>query len=73
MHIPQSAGDSDKLGKLYEKIVKSLELEEAEGMGIFRPLFGLERQAHFGWLEREQAQSSFHVWQEQAMVGGFKR
>lgn len=73
VHVPQSAGDSDKLGRLYEKIVKSLELEEAEGMGIFRSLYGVERQAHFGWLEGDQVQSSFHVWQERAMVGGFKR
>jgi len=73
VHIPQSAGESDRLGKLYEKIVKGLGLEEVEGMGIFRPLYGLERQAHFGWFEGQHAQSSFHVWQEQAMVGGFRR
>jgi len=72
VHIPQSAGESEKIGKLYDEIIRTLELEETEGMGIFRPLYGFERQTHFGWLEREQPRSSFYVWQEQAKVGGMK-
>jgi hypothetical protein len=73
VHIPQSVGDSDKLGSLYGKIARALGLEEVEGMGIFRPLYGLERQAHFGWIDDNHAQPSFHHWQERAMVTGLKK
>ena len=73
VHIPQSAGESDRLVRFYDKIMRSLGLEEVVGMGIFRPLYGLERQAHFGWLEESHAQASFHLWQERATVGGLKR
>ncbi|MEJ2024017.1 MAG: class I adenylate cyclase [Deltaproteobacteria bacterium] len=73
VHIPQSGMESDRIGILYKKIVKSLNLEEEEGMTIFRPLYGLERRLQFGWLEREQTQSSFHEWQEQAIVGGCRK
>ncbi len=72
VHIPQSAGDSDKLGRLYEKIAKGLELEGSDGISIFRPLYGLERQTHFGWLEEGQVQSPFYLWRERAVVERFK-